>query len=291
MIKIKYTKAVLGISFLFLATACSVSNFQKKGDIENPKFHHSIQFITKKSVIIIPAKIDGETKNFLFDTGADASLIQRDSIKGKTSIISGASKRKMELGNEIIASIEIESVNFRNTVAWTGNLVGLKEQIPNFGGIIGQPVISKANWLINYPDKTLTFSDKNLIDDTFTPIKINRKDGSPFTYIKLNGKTYKAIIDLGSSSSLSIPKDTKLADELLKNYPFTENEREVYTLGGLQTIVEKIGTIPRVQLGNIEFENVDINILHTSQIRLGNRFFKDCILYIDNINKDFKIKK
>jgi hypothetical protein len=49
--------------------------------------------------------------------------------------------------------MQIGHVTFLNTVALNGNLSGLKEQVSDFGGVIGQPIINKANWLIDYPNK------------------------------------------------------------------------------------------------------------------------------------------
>ncbi len=250
-----------------------------------------MDFSTAKGLVLIPAKIDGEQKNFLFDTGADLTVIQRTTLKGDISKIKGASKRKMELGKEIVESIEIGTINFRNTYAWNGDMKGLKEQINNFGGIIGQPIISKANWLINYPLKKIEISNENLADNSFQSIEIKRKGGVPYTYITLNGTKYKVVIDLGSTSLFNIPKDSKLGKEILSTYNFRNNERERYTLGGNQTIKEKIGILPLIRLGNIEFENVETTVNNSSQLRIGMRFFEKCEIYIDNINDKYKIKK
>ena len=73
----------------------------------------------------------------------------------------------MQLGTEYVKSMKIGDVEFENTFAGNGNLKGLKEQISNFGGIIGQPIIRKANWLIDYPNKILRVSNENLVDKTF----------------------------------------------------------------------------------------------------------------------------
>lgn len=285
------SRSIILLSIFILLTGCSITNLQQKGSVENKEFYYSMKFSTAKGLVVIPAKIDGKQKNFIFDTGADLSLIQRDTFKGNTSKIKGASKRKVELGKELVESIEIGTINFRDTYAWNGPLKGLKEQINNFGGIIGQPVISKANWLINYPSKQLEISNENLVDNSYQNIKINRKDGNPYTYLTLKGIKYEVVIDLGSTSILNIPKDSQLAKEILNTYTFRERKRERYTLGGNQTITEKIGTLPLVKLGNIEFIDVETTINNSSQMRIGIRFFEEYAIYIDNTNGVYKIKK
>ncbi len=241
--------------------------------------------------MIIPAKINGVSKNFYFDTGAQYSIIQRDSIIGSKMTVDGASNRSIQTGSEVVESFEIGNVEFVGTVASNTDMVGLKEQIPNFGGIIGTPIINKANWLIDYPNKKVRISNENLADATFQTIKIKRKDGSPYTLITIDGTEYKVIIDFGSSSEFSLPKESKLAKELLQKYTFEDNEREKYTLGGLQTIKEKVGIVPLIKLGNVEFKNVSTKIGVQSQPRIGISFFKDYKIYIDNLENSYKIKK
>ncbi len=197
----------------------------------------------------------------------------------------------MELGNEYTKSIKIGEVDFQNTYGVNGNLTGLKEQIPNFGGLIGQPIISKANWLIDYPNKSLKISNKHLADSSFTTVEIKREDGAPYAFITINEKRYKVIIDTGSTSDLNLPKESELAQELLTMYNFQDNIRERYTLGGLQKIAEKVGIVPEIKLGNLNFRDVNININVSSQPRIGMGFFKDCVIYIDNIENNYKIKK
>jgi hypothetical protein len=287
----KNLKLLLLASILLLSFSCSVTSYQKKGTVKPTSFNSEIEFTTAKTVIIIPSKINGVSKNFYFDTGAQFSTIQRDSIIGETVTIDGASNRSVKAGSEVIESFEIGNVDFVGTFATNTDMVGLKEQIPNFGGIIGTTIINKANWLIDYPNKKLQISNENLVDETFKKIKIKRKGGSPYTYISINGIEYKVVIDFGSSSEFSLPKESKLAELLLEQYKFEDNERERYTIGGLQTISEKVGVVPLIKLGDIEFKNVSTKIGVQSQPRIGISFFKDYKIYIDNLENSYKIKK
>ena len=287
----KNLKLLLLTTTLFISFSCSVTKNQKKGKVLPEDFNYEAKYTTVKTVIIIPFELNGISKNFLFDTGADYSVIQRDSTLGKTGNYDGATNREMKLGNEYVKSLKIGNIDFQNTYAVNGNLIGLKEQISNFGGILGQPIISKANWLINYPNKKIQISSQNLVDETFKTIQIKRKAGAPYTYISINGSEYKVIIDFGSSSEFNIPKESKLAKELLKQYKFTDNERDRYTIGGLQTIKEKVGIVPIIKLGDMEFKNINTTINVSSQPRIGIGFFKNCEIYIDNLENSYKIKK
>ncbi|MEQ8925157.1 MAG: hypothetical protein RLO81_05050 [Fulvivirga sp.] len=273
------------ISFGIFVSSCGLLKKQQQGFVSPTNFEEEFTFQTYKGVIGFDISIDGQMSQFLFDTGADLTLIQRDSILGKSTNYAGASKRKMELGEEIIPSLKIGDVNFQNTVALNGDMVGLKEQIPNFGGILGQSVISKVNWLIDYPNKAIIMSTNSLADNTFKSIKIIRQNGNnPYTFLTFRGKEYKVVIDLGSSSVINLPTDSKFAKDVSATVSLKENVRERYTLGGLQKITEQIGVIPELSIGDFKFENVEFNINTSSQPRIGINFFKDYQIYIDNLN-------
>ena len=279
---------------LIIFTGCSTQKLSTKGKVNSNNFYTKVLFTNHKGVIGLNVEINGEIKKFLFDTGADLSLVQQKKISGRRYNISGASGRKMKLGTDIVSSMKIDKIEFSDTYAFNGDLVGLKEQVSNFGGIIGQPIIRKANWLINYPKKELELSNRNLADDEFKEIQIIRENGyNPYTYLEMNNKKYKVVIDLGSSSTINLPTDSEFAKDLLKTktIEFTNNTRERYSLGGLQKINEKVGNIPKIKLGEFELENVEVNINQSSQPRIGINFFKDFQIYIDNTNKTYKLKK
>ncbi len=284
-------KKTISIICILILVGCSITQKQKQGNVLPNNFKYETKFETAKGIIVLPFQLNGVEKNFLFDTGADLTLIQRNTTKGKTSSFSGASNRKVKLGNETIPSMKIGTVDFKNTFALNGDFSGLKEQVPNFGGLIGQSIINKANWLIDYPNKTIEISNHNLIDSSYQNIKIKREGGAPYTYITIDGIHQKVVIDFGSSSDFNLPKESKLAQQLLKTYTFKDHKRERYTLGGLQYINEKVGVIPEIKLGNTIFKNVKTTINTSSQPRIGIDFFKRCKVYIDNSNNSYSIKK
>ena len=285
-------------SILLLFTAvvlfnCSSMNKNiNKGNVSQEEFYSKIDFTTQKTIMIIPVELNGVRKNFLFDTGADLTIIQRDKVSGKTFNGSGAAGKESQFGSEIIESLKIGDIDFINTYSGNKNMIYLNQQIPEFGGLIGESIISKANWLINYPSKTLEISNNNISDGSFNILKINKHNGSTFTFLKINGTEYKVKFDFGSSSSFTVPEKSKLAKELLQNLDFENRTRERYTIsGGLQTITEKVGKIPKVQIGQMDFTNVETKINVSGQARIGIDFFKNCQIYIDNTNGNIGIKQ
>ena len=168
---------------------------------------------------------------------------------------------------------------------------GVSGQLPNFGGIIGQPIISKTNWLIDYPKKTIEISSQDLSDSKFITLRLERENNVPYTFVSVDGKVVKAIIDLGSSTEFTLTKESELAKYLLNKYSFEDIERERSSIGASEKVYEKAAYIPLVKLGEMEFENVKVTIGDSKKIRIGISFFEDYQILIDNMNNSYKIKK
>ncbi|MDZ7935765.1 MAG: hypothetical protein U5M51_12555 [Emticicia sp.] len=97
---------------------------------------------------------------------------------------------------------------------------------------------------------------------------------------------------MGSSTAFfTIPESSTIAKNLLAKYTFTNNQREVSNIGGTKMITEKVGIVPLIKIGNLEFKDIKIAINSTKNIRIGNDFFKGYLLYIDNTNGDYKVLK
>jgi hypothetical protein len=288
MNRIRILLTLILTSFLI---SCSITKEQKQGTVSPKNFHHKTEFTLYKSLILIPSSINSETKNFIFDTGSELSIINSDSLFEKNYNVSGASGKKMKMGAGKVKSLRIGNVEFENTNVRFSDLSELEDRIPDFGGLIGQSIIGKSNWLIDYPNKKLEISNNDISDKTFSRLEIVRKSGSPFTFISINGKKYKAIIDLGSTRALSIPKDSELAKDLLMTYEFNDIEKDNFTIGGgIEKVNQKIGNLPVIELGNTKIIDVETVIKETTQIRIGSGFFKNYILYIDNTNEEYKLK-
>lgn len=275
---------------LLVAFSCSTEKFQNKGFIRPHSASTKLDFTTNKTVVTLPTMINGTPINFIFDTAAELTVVQQNKTTGVKTKATGAAGKKVKLGTGKIDLLKIGEVEFKNIYALNYNMEYMTNEIPNFGGIIGQSVICKANWLIDYTKNQIEFTDKPIETIGFETLKPkNIRD--PYIDLLIEGEVYSTLIDLGSSVAVTIPEVSKLAEKLLSKYTFRDNKRDVFRLSGVQNIAEKIGTLPIVKIGNINFEKVEINILPSKSLKIGNAFFKDYAIYIDNTNGVYKIKK
>ena len=81
-----------------------------------------------------------------------------------------------------------------------------------------------------------------------------------------------------------------MAEKVLSKYKFTDYTRDTWTIGGLNKDYEKTSILPVMKIGDIEFNNVKMNVKKTSQLRIGLPFFSNYQIFIDNKNGVYKIK-
>ncbi len=281
---------VLLASCLIFITGCSVKTYQNKGLIIPQSNSTKIDFSTNKTIIILPVMLNGSIKNFAFDTGAELTVVQKEETTGIKTKVTGADGKNVQTGTGAIDLLKIGDVKFENIYSLNANMEYLTKEIPDFGGIIGQSIICKANWLIDYSKNRIEFTDKTIETIGFETIS-TKNIRNPHVDIMIEDEVYSALIDLGSSVAMTIPENSKLAEKLLSKNTFKDNKREIYRLSGAKIIAEKVGILPKVKIGNSSFEKVEVNILPSKSLKIGNAFFKDCMIYIDNTNGVYKVKK
>ena len=287
----KYQKIILVI-LLPLHLGCSVAKLQEKGKVKPKYFYSKFAFETYQSAVVFDAIVDGQTKKFLFNNTSDFSFVQREILQRKKSKPPKASTGKIKSGRVVVPSIQIGNTQFLKTHALKGDSAEYKAQVPDFGGIIGKPIISKANWLINCSEKRMEISNANLVGESFKEIETVWKNGVPYTSIDINGKQYQVLLDLGSPSALSLPKGSEFAEDVARAIGLSESTLNSHTQRGLQKPKEKVLVIPKVRLGEFEFKQVDVNISTSGEPGIGLNFFRDYLIYIDNLNGGvYKLKK
>lgn len=254
------------------------------------KFYCTREFTTWESVIILPVEIEGKKKNFLFDTGASLTVLNREEPQGRKIKVTGADNRKGEAYMERGVSLNLGEVEFKDFTALNLPMEDFESHVPDLGGLIGQSVINKANWLIDYPHQKITFSSDSLIDESFEKIEIQEIRSTFYLPLTIAGNEYMAKIDLGSNEALTVPADSELAKIIRDKYDFEETDDWNLSINGLGRALKSTGQVD-LTMGGFEFDSVNTVIKESGKLRVGNKFFQNYIIYLDMMNSAFYIKK
>lgn len=214
----------------------------------------SIPFSIENNHIYIKVKVNEiDSLKFLFDTGADGSVINQESIKKLKLNITGKSINTGSNGtNEVEESAHNEMLLgsiHKKEIIFTIIPFGTDE----FDGVIGTDImkghiieLDYHNQVINLYDK----NDKNINYDGYTKLKMYT-DIYP-TYVKstliIKGKKYKGLfgIDTGAGDALT------LASPFAKNNSFIDKMTKIGSAQG-QGSDGSIWEVPIVLCPEIEF--------------------------------------
>ena len=102
------------------------------------------------------------------------------------------------------------------TLAAVGELGG-----KNFGGLLGQSVIKKANWVIDFGKQQITMTSE-AVGPYQHVVSDQRENDMFYASVLIEGQLHRALIDLGYNGGLDVPITSALADTLRTRYPLHE---------------------------------------------------------------------
>lgn len=214
----------------------------------------SIPFTVEQNHIYIYAKVNNtDSLKFLFDTGADGSVINQESILKVNINIDGKSINTGSNGtNEVEESSNNEMILgsiHKKEITFTLIPFGTDE----FDGVIGTDIMKGHIIEIDYHKQVINFykvNDTNIQYDGYTKLKMYT-DSYP-TAIKstlfINGKKYKGLfgLDTGADDALTI------ASPFAKNNTFIDKMTKIGSAQG-QGSDGSIWEVPIVLCPEVEF--------------------------------------
>lgn len=274
-------KIFLIISILIYTNCYSQKKEQlaKQGIVNSKDYLVEIPFQYIGKHIFIEVVISDKKYNFLFDTAYELSAIDQeianeiDYTYKKQVEISGSSIVTEEAAVIELPKISISSISFEKTYGILQNLSFIKRNYDSLkiSGIIGNNLIRKANWQIDYRKKTIKISDRihNFnIPQTACPIKMNGKWGISYVNLTINSKSHPFIFDLGSSGKFTAGTTfLKYFDP--KNIEVIKPDLKYKALAGV------------VELGRIKTSDQIISLEKGVSPLLGNGFFEAFLLTMD----------
>ena len=249
----------------------------KKGYVKQKEYFVEIPFNYANKHIYIEVVISGKKYNFVFDTGYEVTTIDSNIAKEiqykiiKEVSLSGSSFADQKVTLVELPNIAIASLDFEETYGLLQDLSFTKKPATQkIDGIIGNNVMRKSKWQIDYVQKVIRISSK--IENfkslpTAKKIELNNKDwGLGYVAIELNNQKHQFLFDLGSNGEFtanhSFVKFLKEKDTLL------QQEKQTFPVG-------------KIKIGEIELNDKSITLEKRAGSLLGNAFFENYLLTID----------
>ena len=277
-------------------SAIKVSKLRTGGSVTDSSFMEEIPFRYVNDLIFTDVLINGKTYNFLFDTGAELSVIG-DHIKSEidySSITSAAvetssmtSKRQefVELGDLTIGTVSFERTGaVIIDISHFNNYFGCRP----IDGILGNNLMRKAAWQIDYENKKIILCDNssklNVSEDA---LKIDLDDADTrnvYLDMTIDGVSSTFTFDTGYNGS--IKSDSTMFNKLKA----AKSDLKYISQEGLFTTDvngKVMGETYKVLAEDIQMEggllmsNRVVNLGGASSSLLGNKVFDDYTLTLD----------
>jgi len=260
-----------------------------QGTVKNENYNSEIPFRYVNGYIFVDIIQNDKKYNFLFDSGAEATLIDKSIINEfefkpfSTSNISGPLITNGVVNTITLSAIKISDIEFLDIGAVAFDLQIFKSKLcEKLDGVIGSTLLKKAKWQIDYKNKVIRLSNEisNLISEkpkyTLTTNIPEKGWGTETIELNIDGYTSQFSFDTGNGRSKIVSHPNKIKD-------FTTNNNLITEYGFKKSTTDYKFIAKNVTLGNITLNNQTISLENEVGNRqlLGNRFFENFILTID----------
>ena len=180
----------------------------KNGSVKQKDYFVEIPFNYVDKHIYIEVTVSDKKFNFLFDTGYEITTIDPKIVNEinykliKEISITGSSVADQKASLIELPNITISNLNFVETYGMIQDLSYMNEtaQTKKINGVIGNNLMRKSKWQIDYAKKIIRISSK--IDkfeniQNAKKIELNNKDwGLGYVNIELNNQKHKFIFEI-----------------------------------------------------------------------------------------------
>lgn len=294
---------------LLTVSSCAVSKaekYLKEGETVQKSFKETIPFEIKNGLIILKAKINNKSYNFILDTGA-SNVISKELAKELNVKIIG-SESIYDIYNVAqktdytrIDNIKIGNLDFSETITAISDF----NSIPAFAsmkidGFIGSNLMQHAIWDFDFKKKRITITDNetklNLPEELIENKLFIGYAGVPSIATKINGKkVWNFTVDFGFNGGINIPfNEFKKQVENEKILDYTKNKTKgVIGIYGQQNNVRDsyIGTINEIEFGNSILKKEKVYSEEYLDHLFGLDFFRDYRVIINWNTKKIKMIK
>lgn len=294
----KYNKILLALVLGITLQSCAlykIPKLAKQGEVKQTDYVQETSFNYTKDLIFIAVEIKGKTYNFMFDTGAELSIIGQH-ITGDIdfNVITSSKINATEESTEKLEFIEVPNISiagvaFENTGAIVTDISHIQESMGcnPIDGIIGNNLIRKASWQIDYKNEKLIFSDHveklHVSENAFELTMDAGEIRNVYVDVTIDSVSSTFIFDTGCSCSVR-------ADSSFFNRLIAKHKGLAYSTATGITHMDINGKITGKTI-NVLANSIDIEgIVISNQVisgggnnsyLVGNKIFKNYTLTID----------
>jgi len=289
-------KKIVLITFIILslfkvnAQNENLLEWANQGSVTQNNYLTEIPFNYIDGYMFIDILQNNKSYNFIFDTGAEATVIDKSIMNefkfkhSEKSTISGPVVTNQSIQTIVLKNITISEIEFVNIGAVAVDLKFPKKRFCNkVHGIIGTTLIKKANWQIDYQNKKIRFTNKlsklNLTGNEHKiKMDLNEKGwGTETVELNIDGYSSSFNVDTGNGRSKIVAHPDKFK-KLLKKNKGTSVKYGVSKSDTDYRIITK-----KISIGGITLENQTLSLENEVGNRqlLGNRFLENYLVTID----------
>ena len=263
-------------------------DWAESGKVENENYYSEMPFRYINGYIFIDIIQNEKKYNFLFDTGAEATVIDNKILNEfvfetfSESKVGGPLIETQDVKKIILSKIKLGDLDFAEIGAIGIDLKFGKEKFcDDLHGILGSNLMKKSKWQIDYENQMIRISDDISKFELGTPkyileTKLGSKGfGSETVDITINGTKMPFSIDTGNGRNKIVAHPKYYKKVIRKSdaieFGFPKSDKNFYLIPDNLTI------------GGIEFSDQLVSLEHevgNSQL-LGNKFFENFLMTID----------
>ncbi len=275
---------------IFLSLVALISQAQ-----EVIKLQETIPFRNDLGLIIIPISFNGVEKQFIFDTGAQGTIVfswaqeelKRTSKRVKVTSSNGSKTKLRIYKSGVIRLGNKEIKDHTSIMAGDSNIFGCH----NIDGVLGVDVIKLYNWTIDYASHQLIMYDKAYFPpsvDLMNPLDFTFKKNVPSVHTTINGSNIRFLLDTGAGNSDLKEKDYSISS--LKGNKYRKVYSGFYDLNGTLTPTESF-EMQLLDMTSNTLSLVPIVAFGGKTTKIGNSLWGESKLFLSLANEKLLVSK
>ncbi|MDR0367673.1 MAG: aspartyl protease family protein [Bacteroidales bacterium] len=251
--------------------------------LKNKHVAEKIRFTSVKNAVIVPVKINGKIRNFIFDTGAitvfsDSLAKELEAAYSFSIPVIDAAGIVDSLNFYNTDNVCLENICFDNVAYGVANLDAFeRHSCMRIDGLFGSNILRLLNWEIDFSNQILCVSDKAFSRDNYNmeiPFRESQGSRTPEIRMEMGEFYFYATLDLGNNDLIQIPDSLFFKSRKSNSLKYAKGEgKKTETLFNDEAVqTQYLVEIDTLYMGNNRIMNEPVNVVPSTMILIGNAF-------------------